>query len=171
MDLKNQLLKEHSSENARHIADYFLQNPEGFEKLINTLNSKEPLLAQRAAWAVGKIGEQRPEWFIPHFPLIVQLLESPLHDSVSRNIYRTLQELDIPEEYEGEILELTLRDLEKADSSIAIKVFAMTVAAGIAKKHPELSQEISMMIEDQLPYGSAGYRSRAKKILKQLKKM
>jgi hypothetical protein len=47
----------------------------------------------------------------------------------------------------------------------------MTVLFNIVKKYPELKDELKMSIEDQLPYGSAGFKSRGRRILKSLEKI
>jgi hypothetical protein len=43
------------------------------------------------------------------------------------------------------------------------------VLGNIAQKLPDLKKELQLVVEDQLPYASAGYKSRAKKIIKTLK--
>jgi hypothetical protein len=45
----------------------------------------------------------------------------------------------------------------------------MTVLANLAKKLPELKNELVPLIEDQMPFGSAGFISRGRKVLKELK--
>jgi hypothetical protein len=49
-----------------------------------------------------------------------------------------------------------------------VKVFGMTVLANLCEKLPELKNELRIIIEDQMPYGSAGFKSRGSKILKKL---
>jgi hypothetical protein len=51
---------------------------------------------------------------------------------------------------------------------IAVKVFSMTVLANLSKSSPDIKKELRIAIEDQLPYGSAGFVSRAKKVLKEI---
>jgi hypothetical protein len=46
----------------------------------------------------------------------------------------------------------------------------MTVLANIAKTNPDLKRELIMILEDILPYGSAGLISRARNTIKQLNK-
>ena len=47
----------------------------------------------------------------------------------------------------------------------------MDVLFNITKKFPELREELRLSIEDQMPFGSAGFLSRGTKILKLLDKM
>jgi len=53
--------------------------------------------------------------------------------------------------------------------AIAIRVFSMTVCANITFKYPSLAQELIPVIEEHIPHGSAGFRARGAKLLKQLK--
>jgi hypothetical protein len=61
-----------------------------------------------------------------------------------------------------------LQWLRSAKVAVAIQVWCMDIAARIAMPYPELREELAFVIEAQLPYGSAGFVSRGKKILKQL---
>jgi hypothetical protein len=47
----------------------------------------------------------------------------------------------------------------------------MTVLLNIVKYVPELKEELKIIIEDQMPYASAGFQSRGKKTLKALEKI
>jgi len=44
----------------------------------------------------------------------------------------------------------------------------MTVLARIVKREPELGRELRLVIEEQLPFAGAGFRARAKEVLKYL---
>jgi hypothetical protein len=96
-------------------------------------------------------------------------LDTPLHDAVIRNTFRTLQNLDVPEEIEGLAFEKAYDFLANPQNAIAIRVFAMSVCGNIARKYPELKEELIPLIEEQLPYGSAGFINRGMKVLKALK--
>jgi len=169
MNIAEQLYRKYSKENIQLIANYVLERRGNFDELMKALSSGETIRAQRAAWVVGIVGKERPDWLTPYFDTLIELLNNPLHPAVSRNVFRALEDADIPEEYEGEILELAIEELQKANTPVAVKVFAMTVATHIALKYPDLCDELALVIENQLPYGSAGYKSRANKMLKKLR--
>ena len=170
MNLRHQLLKTHSKENADLIKQHILNNPDSFSDLMDIFINEDYRLIQRSAWVVGLIGNHKPEWIIPYLPQLIKCLETPKHDAVSRNIYRVLQNISIPDEYDGALYSLCLRDLSNPKSAVAIKVFGMTVAFNIAQKYPELKEELALVIEEQMPYGSKGYLSRAKKLLLKLRR-
>jgi hypothetical protein len=41
----------------------------------------------------------------------------------------------------------------------------------LAKDYPEIKTELKLLIEDQLPHQTAGFKSRGKKILKELENL
>lgn len=82
---------------------------------------------------------------------------------------RLLQYISIPLSLQGKTINLCFDFLNNPKEPIAVRVFAMTVLGNLAKENADLKNEIIMVIEDQLPYGSAGFLSRGKKVLKQLK--
>jgi len=47
----------------------------------------------------------------------------------------------------------------------------MTILFNMTQKIPEIKNELLPIIEDQLPYGSAGFQARGKKIITALKKL
>ena len=50
----------------------------------------------------------------------------------------------------------------------AIKAFSLTVLQHLSKQYPEIKQELKTIIEDRREFESAAFKSRAKKILKEL---
>ncbi len=91
--------------------------------------------------------------------------------AVKRNTLKILQFVDIPEDLLGITADICFRLLNDGKEPIAVKVFAMTVIFNIVKKYPELNEELKISIEEQMPFASAGFKSRGNKILKALLKM
>lgn len=171
MDLRKQLLKEHSKENTAQIVAYIEQNPLLVKELMHIFLNETYRLIQRSAWVVGDLGRSKPEWIKPYIPKMIQNLKrSDIHVAVRRNTMRYLQEVEVDEENWGELLDIALKLLSKNDETIAVKVFSMSVAYNIVKHIPELKGELAILIEDQLPYGTAGFKSRGQKILSALNK-
>ncbi|MCK5279227.1 MAG: hypothetical protein KAQ62_19445, partial [Cyclobacteriaceae bacterium] len=61
--------------------------------------------------------------------------------------------------------------LNSGKEPVAVKVFAMTVLFNIVQVYPELSEELEISIEEQMPFCSAGFKSRGRKVLKALSKI
>lgn len=90
--------------------------------------------------------------------------------AIRRSVMRSLSLIDIPRKHSGLSFDKAFGLHAELSETIAVKVFAMTVMTRIAIKEPDLKREVIIAIEEQLPYGSAAYRSRAVKMLKELKK-
>jgi hypothetical protein len=87
---------------------------------------------------------------------------------MTRNILRLLQVADIPVRFQGRAVNSAMRIMKDPEELVAAKVFGMTLLANIAASHPELKNEVRVVIESQYPYGTAAFRSRARKVLKSL---
>ena len=99
---------------------------------------------------------------------MVANLENDVNDAVKRNTVRVLQFVDIPEEHMGKLADICFNYMGSAKEPIAVKVFSMTVLYHITLKIPELKNELLPLIEDLIPYGSAGFQNRGRKIIKSL---
>ena len=160
----------HSKKVALKIIDDVLRDPSRMDELMECFFDDELRICQRAAWPVGMISEHNPHLILPYLEEMLLNLEHSKHDALIRNTFRTLQNMDVPEDIEGLAFEKAFNYLLNPQNAIAIRVFAMTVCANIAKKYPELKHELIPVIEEQIPYGSAGFVNRGHKILKALKK-
>ena len=171
MRLREEILKEHSKAYTVYLANKIGPDQEAFDELIVLFLGDEYRVTQRAAWVVTHCVEAHPWLIEKHLKPIIENLQNPVHDAVKRNTIRIIQSMDIPEELLGLTAELCFQFLNSGTEPVAIKAFSMTVLFNIVKKYPELKDELKMSIEDLLPYGSAGFKSRGRKILKSLEKI
>ncbi|MEM9389404.1 MAG: hypothetical protein AAGA02_02955 [Bacteroidota bacterium] len=168
MNIKNELLREHSKPQADKIAAYIGHDVERFKELIELLLDSEYRVSQRAAMVLSHSVDRHRELLTPHIERLVKNLRNTVHIAVVRNTVRLLQFVDIPENLIGETADICFKLMESSDTPIAVKVFSMTVLANICEKEPDLKNELALLIEDQMPYGSAGFRNRGAKILKKI---
>lgn len=168
MDYKKLLEERYSKETIMQIAHFLVDNQQEIGEYLHLMKDGKEGTSQRAAWAFGHAGIADPSIVSDHMSELLQMIETPKHASISRNIYRILQFVDVPEEYEGTLYDLCIRDLIDPKQPIAVKCFGMTTAFNICKKYPELQDELKMVIEENLENASAGYKSRARKILPKL---
>ena len=172
MELRAALLSEHSRKHTLELASGIVADPSQFSVLMSYFldaAGEGYRLPQRAAAVVNEVCEQQPDFLKPYYKKIILNLRNDIHDAVKRNTVRLLQFHEIPEELVGETADICFEQLHSAKEPIAIKVFSMTVLFNIVKRIPELKSELQYMIEEQIPYGSAGFVSRGRKILKALK--
>jgi hypothetical protein len=169
MDIRAEILRKHSSKQARKVADYVGNRPGRFKSLLEVFIEGPFGVSQRASWPLNLCVERHTNLINPHFNKILKMAQKPgVHDAVKRNVLRMLQFATIPKRHQGKVADVAFKFLSDNSQPVAIRVFAMTVLANIAMEEPGLKDELKIVIEDGLPYGSAAYVSRAKKTLKQL---
>ena len=169
MNIKDALIQENSKENAERIAQHIGTDPDKFAELMTLFLDDGHHLTQRAAWPLSKCIDRHPELLSPYLERVILNLQTDgLPVAVKRNTVRILQEVAVPEALLGPLAEVCFQFLESGDEPIAVKVFSMTILFNITKKEPDLKNELRLLIEAQLPYGSAGFKARAKKILPHL---
>ena len=169
-DLVNEILKEHSKMQCDKIVARVGNSKVRFNELVSVFLKGPYRLTQRAAWPLSYCIQNHPHLIEPHLKTILTFASAKgAHVSVRRNIMRLLQFIDIPKKYHGLTVDLCFRFLVDKKEAVAVRVFAMTVLTNLSKEIPELKQEIIPIIEDNLPYESAGFISRGKKLLKVLR--
>ncbi len=172
MSIELMLRKEHSKEQTNLIAQYIDNKETLFKELLVFFLGEDELLAQRAAWAMRTCIERNPQWLEQRLGIFINnLKKEKIHVAVQRNTLKMLETVEIPEELMGEIYDVCFKNLENIKSPIAIKVFSMQILCNICMKEPELAEELITIIEEQYPHSSAGYKSRARKVLKALRKL
>lgn len=165
MDFREALLAEHSKRQTMKIVQYIDGDPKRFAELMKLFLGDIYRLSQRSAWAVNYCAEHHHELVKPYFGKLIQQLErDDVHVAVRRNVARMLQFVDIPNRYRGRIFDACYNLVDDADQPVAVKVFAMTVAARIGKDNPELLSELKLVVDKYLPHSTAGFRSRARQI-------
>ena len=170
MNLVEAILKEHSVVMRDRIVKYVGNDTTRFKELVRVFLKGPYLMTQRASWPLAYCVEKYPELIKPHLSRILKNLETPgIPVAVKRNTVRLLQFVEIPKPFQGSAANICFKFLSDPREPIAARVFSMTVLANIAKDHPEIGNELRIIIEDQLPFGPAGFVSRGKKVLKALK--
>lgn len=164
--LKEQLLSEHSKAQCLRIVKWVGNDQKRFDELFKIFLSGEYREIQHAAWPISYCVVDHPQLIKKHWAALIKTLHKPvIHDAVKRNSMRLLQDIEIPEKYEGKIMDIAFGYVASQTEAIAIKAFALTVLGNFTTKYPEIIPELRTLIEYQLPYQTAAFRSRAKKIL------
>ncbi len=167
--IRNMLQRVQMHPDAYRIVDYIGDDQARFDALIRNFIAGPYRITQRASWPLTKCVERFPSLAKSHLPTFIKALASDGHPAVRRNMLRSLQYIKIPPRYYSRLVKLC-ESILRGSEPIAIQVFAMEVWAQIAEALPELQIELCTILEERLPYGSAGYRNRAMKILKRFKR-
>ncbi|HLF35633.1 MAG TPA: hypothetical protein VI583_15425 [Cyclobacteriaceae bacterium] len=166
MDLMKEMLagnsKLHAVRVARLIGDY----PGLMDELIKLVTSENQDFARKAAWVLRSCYELDRNCLKPHLPRLIKFIyKEKIHDAVKRNILGILKTSEIPRKYSGKLLEKCFQFIRSGRESIAVKAFSMDIINCLAEGDPYILRELCLIIEDQLPYASAGIISKSRIIL------
>ena len=169
MDLKKRLNLGQSKTQTLEIVAYVNGRSDRFKELVEIYLSGPYRITQRAAWPLSYCVEKWPYLIDNHWKKILQFIQkADANDAVRRNTMRLLQFVDVPKRYQGLVADLCFSYLQDPKIAVAIRVFSMTVLDNIIHDQPDMQKELKLILEDQMPYGSAAFKSRGMRILKRL---
>ena len=172
MKFRELLDKEHTKTTNTAIVNEICSQPKKMDELMQIFIDGPLKITQRAAWPLGFIAQREPKLLTNYYPLLIaQLHQKEVHQAVTRNILRAFQYVTVPEKHQGKLLSRCFDFLTDSNQPIAIKAFSMTVAHNLSKEYPDIVPELKASIENLLPNGSAGIKSRGNKILKEINKL
>jgi hypothetical protein len=167
MNFRLELEQEHSKELTNKIVEEVLIHPKKMDELMSVFVEGPVQITQRAAWAMSYVAQRHPKLLVNYYDLMIDLLnQQGKHDAINRNIVRALQYANIPEKFQGQILDACFKLLNSSKEPIAVKAFCMTVIYNLSKIYPDIIPELRASIENLLPTASAGLKNRGNKILK-----
>ena len=171
MNIKEAVLEEHSKKQTMKIVKHVGSDSKRFAELMKLFLGDEYRVTQRAAWAVSYCAQQHPQLIKPYLSKLAKLLDKPgLHDAVKRNTLKIFETIAVPKALQGKMADVCFKFL-LSQEPIAMKAYSMTILLNICKEEPDLKNELRIVIEDMIPLGSAGIRSRGKRVLKELEKI
>jgi hypothetical protein len=169
MNLRATILAEHSKKQCDKIVSWVGDDQKRFNKLFELFLNGEYRVTQRAAWPLSYCVVAYPHFIKPHFRKLIGNLKKPnLHNAVKRNAVRLLQVANIPEKYEGDIMDICFHYLQSPTEAVAVKVFSIKVLGNLAKKYPDIIPEIILIIEEQLPHQAPAFKRRAKWFMREI---
>ena len=169
MNIKTALLKEHSKKQCNAIVKWVGKDQKRFDELFDLFLHDEYRVVQRAGWPISYCVEKYPGLIKKHFaPLLKNLAKKGIHDAVKRNSVRLLQYVSIPEKFHGEVMDICFRYITSPAEAVAVKAFSITVLQNLARQYPEIMNEIKLVIEERWDYETVAFKTRAKKLLKEL---
>jgi len=171
MNLRENILREFSKSNTVKIARSIGPNQERFDELMHLFLGDEHKVTHRSAWIISHCADEHPWLIEKHVEKLLLNLKNPVGDPVKRNTVRVLRYIEIPEDLMGLAAEICFEYLQSGKEPIAVKVHSMDVIFNIVKRFPELKEELRLVIEDQMPFGSKGFISHGRKVLNALGKL
>ncbi|MBX7055012.1 MAG: hypothetical protein K1X36_08665 [Pyrinomonadaceae bacterium] len=166
MDIREALLAEHSRSQTMRVVSHVEGDPARFAELMRLFLGVDRLISQRAAWAVSYCVEFQPGLAGPYFgKFIGQLQRKDVHPAIRRNTVRLLQFTDIPKRFRARAFDACLALVDDPKEPVAVRAFAMTVAARVAEGHPEMIKELRLIVGKHIDNSTMAFCVRARAIL------
>jgi hypothetical protein len=153
MDIRKTLEEGQSKASTLRIMKYIGTDKTRFRVLVELFMNSDYRITQRAAWPLGDHSIEHPELIRPYIPkMMKKLSETGHHPAIPRNILRIFQEVEIPQKYQGPLLDLCFKFIMDVAQPLAIRAFSITVAAKICSNYPELKSELSILLDELKKY-------------------
>ena len=148
------------------------ERPELFPDLLGLyLEDREPV-SRKAAWVLDVATEQDPALAAPLLDTIAKLLPSFRNGAMKRHSLRILSRYPLPkEELLGPLIVSCFEWLLSPAEPPAVKVFCMEILLKAAVQEPGLRHELAESLLWRLDEESAGFKSRAGRVLQTLSRL
>ena len=169
MTIRNQLLNVESNKDRDTIAQNIGTDANKFDILINLTLTENPRFVTRIFLCVNRVLDKHPNMILPYLEVMIRQLEGDkVHIAYKRNIMRSFKDIEIPEAFEGRVLDLAMVYLYDINEAIAVKIFSMQVAFNLSKGYPELLNELKLIITELLIHANPGVLNRGRKIVRKI---
>ncbi len=166
MNLTEEILAGRSKGQVEMIRDFIGKSSDRFGVLMEFVLQGPTETREYAAWIMNHCADRFPALLKPYIgEMVVELGRKECTTALKRNFLRALSSQAIPDGNLGPLVDVSFKCLQSPKQPVAVKVHAMTVLYRATVAIPEIRHELAIIIEDQMPYGSAGFRSRGSKIL------
>ncbi len=158
-----QLEAEASRANTDFIANWAGTNAERITDLVDIALNADGQTAARALWALEKVAAAHHNILLPHIPALVAALPRFTFSGMRRIACKILMLTDVPQKFDGPIVDFCFRMLETPDEPIGVKANCMSLIASRLADYPELKSELKAIVADILTnIQSSGFKVRAK---------
>ncbi|MDQ1770329.1 hypothetical protein GQR60_03770 [Labilibaculum sp. A4] len=165
MELKKLLDPFPVKEEARLVARSIAENPTYIKELWDICISNENH-SWRATWILDKVYDIAPDLVRLYLPQMIEIVPTLSNESKLRQYLKLISLEPLPSNISGDFINYCFDTLISSTSAIAIKVYAMQILYNFSLQEPDIQNELALVIEEQMENGSAGYCSRARRILK-----
>ena len=120
MNLREEILKEHSKAQCNKIVEWVGADQKRFDILFHLFLNDEYQVTQRAAWPLSYCVSAHPHFINKKFADLINNLSRPdIHHAVKRNTLRILQDIDIPDKYQGKVMNVCFNYLASPNEPVA----------------------------------------------------
>lgn len=163
-----------SKHDCLRFANDWAKSPNSFKEVLLILKTADLNIVYNASWVFRTVAVSAPQLFEENFNTFFELISQfKSHEGIIRNFIGVLQDIKIPNSFEGKVYDYCFSNIISKNTPIAARVFSMSVCYNISLIHkdliPELKETISSILESYGSTSGAIY-SRGNKILKKLRR-
>jgi len=152
-------------------ASMVYEEPSLFGVFVELALLDEKHYAERASRVICVCSLNFPELFKPYCSRIIGALKNLTNEGAMRNFLKTLAEVPVKlTKKDKSVLLNQCFDYLVANYPIAVQVFSMQILYNLSCEIPEIGEELYRILEEKLTDASPGYRSRARRIMMQMRK-
>lgn len=143
-ELEHILISAHKNE----MIAFLDSHPEYFEEAIELAISDKQPYAWRSAWLLWSCLEENDKRIKPYIQKIINTITTK-KDSHQRELIKILLEMKLNDDQEGHVFNICMTIWEKININPSVRFAALKFIVKTAKKHPDLSNEITFITQNQ----------------------
>lgn len=165
------LKKDRSKKKVLHLLDYIGTQPDRVDEMMKLVLGPDQKKAIHAAWVLYHYVEIHVRLLHPYFDDAVAVLLNHPHQAIERGLLRMFWMMDSwPEEHFTPLVDHMMQIILNTKSKIAAQALSMEALLKHLDPYPEMLKELAYVVEEGVPYGSAGYKAKARKVIKRINK-
>jgi len=122
----------------------------------------------RASWLMDKVYDEAPQLVRPYIPLMIELIPDLECQSKQRQFLKLISIEPLPKPISGHFINRCFDLLISNSTPVAVRVYAMQILFNFSQQEPDIKNELALVIEEHMNEGTAGFKSRGKRILRKL---
>jgi hypothetical protein len=134
--------------NKAAMISYIAAHPECFNELVEFAISDKQPYSWRASWLLWSCMQENDQRLRGHVNQLIDAIPSKNYEQ-QRELFIILQKMELNEESEGILFNICASVWEKIHKKPSVRFNAFKLITKIAKRYPELSNEIEYLIQEQ----------------------
>ena len=167
MYIQNVLETGRSKVMVKDILEYIGSDAERLAELMNLVLCDDETLSFNSSWVLYHALDVESLDFTPYTEPCIAPMMQPAHPMIERGLLKMFRVLDCwPEDRFSELVDHMMATIMNTSSMIAAQALSMEALWKHLQPYPELVEELLIVVEEGMLYGSAGYKAKARKMLK-----
>ncbi len=148
LNIKEKILEIRIASDKKEFIEYFVTIPKKIDELANCVFQLEEYpYKEYASWILMHLVQSKRIDVQHLYPSLVDVLFKTKNQTVLRNVTNCIYHLEITKYRESDFIDLLLGFIKNYENKVAVQVYAIYSLMQFVTKYPELTQEVSEIIE------------------------